>query len=77
MRTHNALKKSVADTESLTRSGVFSTERSRTSDGVIGRTEFVASWSGMGDIECITDHVPPPAILMPNWFVYSPPYHWN
>lgn len=61
----------------LGRSGVFSLDENLANDGVVGRTEFVALWQGVAELDSITDSAPTPSLLAPHWFVFSLPFHWN
>lgn len=77
MKRSSTLKPSATTATTLVRSGVFSVGANPATDGIIGKTEFVTSWQGVTELDSITDSFPPPAILMPHWFVYTQPYHWN
>jgi hypothetical protein len=61
----------------LNRSGVFSVGGHPEDDGVLESCAFTTLWTGIADIDTITDYLPPSNALVPFYFAESMPFYWS
>jgi len=72
------LKDGVNFVNAGSRSGAFSTDKAPDDDGVLGDRTFVPLWSGVRDLDGLTEAIPAASgLVLPGYFHDTLPYNWS